>query len=50
MFILNKNIISEMFISYEKRKCEQAESVLCIAQFIEQGKVKHLFKSGVEMG
>jgi hypothetical protein len=33
-----------MFISYEKLECEQAESVLCIAQFIAQGKSEAPFQ------
>jgi hypothetical protein len=44
MFILNTNLISELFISYEKLECEQAESFLCTAQFIAQGKSEAPFQ------
>jgi len=51
MFILDTNLISELFISYEKLECEKAESVLCIAQFIAQDKCEATFQiwSGVGM-
>jgi hypothetical protein len=44
MFILDTNLISEMFVSYEKLEYEQAESVLCIAQFIAQDKCEASFQ------
>jgi len=44
MFILNTNLINELFISYENLECKQAESVLCVAQFIAQGKSEAPFQ------
>jgi hypothetical protein len=38
LLILDTNLIGELFTSYEKLGLDQAESVLCIAQFLAQDK------------